>query len=408
MRATAQLSRSDGRLVCYVRASLRVATPSERFEVIERHVMLGSDEGAIAIRSSSEQSIRVAGELGDNTVVSDPPGIDGELWLLPADQWGPFEVTTRVLEGHPGPPDQSWEDVVEFTVTTEGAVVVTELVNNDPTAPWLDEPGQWRTRVSTRGRSVPDPADEPSDAEDDPVEWWLLEAWPAAADEALAQPEIVRLTSAWAQAQRSGLPPPLHIPEGESGLAAANRIGRDVDQASGARELSGRLGSVEVSRTMRGTRRRLFNPCAHLVTWSHAWLPAPTWSFSGPGLVVEQPGKETWAWSDDHADQLTGSRGAVLVRFVELDKPRRVVRTWNWVRRVGERGPSPFARGAEVLADDSVLTISLDESKRDAETWTTIRIEHAAIPVEWVEDLRDYWAYQLAIADQAGFGLPKA
>ena len=113
--------------------------------MIERHVRLGSDEGAIALRSVPEQSIWVTGELGDTALMSDPDGVDGELWLLPADQWGPFDVTTRMLEGHPGPPDESWEDVVEFSVTTEGAVVVTEVVNNDPTAEWIDEPGKWRT-----------------------------------------------------------------------------------------------------------------------------------------------------------------------------------------------------------------------------------------------------------------------
>ncbi len=376
--------------------------------MIERHVRLGSDEGAIALRSVPEQSIWVTGELGDTTLVSDPDGVDGELWLLPADQWGPFDVTTRMLEGHPGPPDESWEDVVEFSVTTEGAVVVTEVVNNDPTAEWIDEPGKWRARVSARGRSQPDPAPEPIEGEQAPVEWWLLEAWPASTDEAAERPVVVRFASAWAQAQLAGPPPVLVIPEGESGLAAARRIGRDVDQAPGARQLSGRVGLVEVSRTMPGTRRRLFNPCAHLISWSHAWLPPPTWSFSGPGLVVEAPGQETWAWSDDHADQLTGSRGAVRDRFVELDRPRRVVRAWNWVRRVGERGPSPFAPGADVLTEDSLLTISLEESKRDAEPWTSIRIEHAGIPLEWIDDLGDYWAYQLSIADHARFGLPKS
>ena len=128
-----------------------------------------------------------------------------------------------------------------------------------------------------------------------------------------------------------------------------------------------------------------------------------TWNLSW-----KTPGQETWAWSDDHADQLTGSRGAVRDRFVELDRPRRVVRAWNWVRRVGERGPSPFAPGADVLTEDSLLTISLEESKRDAEPWTSIRIEHAGIPLEWIDDLGDYWAYQLSIADHARFGLPKS
>jgi hypothetical protein len=58
-----------------------------------------------------------------------------------------------------------------------------------------------------------------------------------------------------------------------------------------------------------------------------------------------------------------------------------------------------------VLATDSIRTVTLVESKRDGEAWTTIRIQHDGLPVEWLDDRETYWAYQLSIADHAGFGI---
>lgn len=287
--------------------------------------------------------------------------------------------------------------MVEFSITTATAVVVTELVNNDPTAGWLDAPGDWRVRVSARGRRPRD-ADRDESEGDEPLEHFLLEAWPASPKELAADPTTVRLRSPWAQEQLAGPPPPLVIPEGREGLAAAARIGRDVDGKPGARSLSGELGDLEVSRTIQGTRRRLFERCAHLMTWSHVWLPTPSWSFSGG------PSRESWGYSHDHQDQLTGSTGAVRCMFVEVEKPKHAVRAWNWVRREGDGGPSQFYRGRDVLEVDSVITTRLDEQKRDGVTWTRITISHRGLPAEWVDDMETYWSYQLAIADHAGFG----
>lgn len=377
--------------------------------VIERRVVLGSDEGTIAIRSWDEAPLPIVGDLSENTLVQDPQLGYGELWVHSADQWGPFEVTTRVHDAAPGDPDETWEDVVEFSMTSSTAVVVTELVDNDPTADWIDGPGSWRVRVSARGRTVPHPGDAGAGDDDEesaePVEWYLFEAWPASPGEQSDEPVIVRLTSAWAAAERAGGAPALQIPEGEAGLAAARRIGRDVDQAEGARELKGAVGRVEVARTVRGTRRRLFTLCSHLTTWSHVWLPPPSWSFSGgPG---DELGSETWAYSHDHPDQLTGSTGAVRTAFVEIDKPRRAIRRWNWVRRIGDRGPSTFFGGVDVLASDSAITVSLEEQRHDGEPWTTITVAHDGLPVEWLDDMQTYWEYQLAISDHAGLGMPK-
>lgn len=365
--------------------------------MLEQSVLLDLGQGAFAIRSEDELPLRVAGGLTDNTLVRASDVDPADLWVLPGRQVGRCAVTTRVHEVGQHPPDDHWEDIVEFSLQTTGRVVVTDLVDNDPRVQWLERPGWWRVRVSARGRTAPSAAIEHSDT-DDPVEWYLVEAWPASPAEQTRAPDIVRL--ARAQGDRAAAP---LIPESEVGLAAARRIGRDVDQGRGARTLTGELGSATAERTIPGTRRRLFKACAHLTTWSHEWVPLPSWSFSstpGPDFALD---REHWAWARNHQDQLTGRRGAIRWSFVEVDKPHRAVRAWNWQRSQG-RGPSPFSPGVSVLDQDSMLTVTLTESKRANEPWTTVTISHDGLPVEWVADMATYWDYQLAIAEHGGFG----
>lgn len=180
----------------------------------------------------------------DNTLVTVPPrddDTDGDLWVNTADQWGPFSVTTRLWSARPADPGPEWEDVVELSVTSATGLFATEMVDNDPQIVLAPEPGEYRLRVSARGRRIPDISDEDDldlDAELPAKEWYLLEAWPAPATESV----VVRLTSPYAE-QVLDPPPRLVIPEGDAGLAAAARIGRDVNGAPGARTLSGKSGS---------------------------------------------------------------------------------------------------------------------------------------------------------------------
>jgi hypothetical protein len=366
--------------------------------LLERSVLLDLGEGAFAIRSENELPLRVAGELTENTLVQASDVDPADLWVLPGSQVGRCAVTTRVHEVGQHPSDDQWEDIVEFSMLTTGTVVVTDLVDNDPTAEWLKRPGWWRVRVSARGRAAPRGATENSST-DDPVEWYLLDAWPASPADQTTAPDIVRLTSA----QTDRADQPLVVPESKDGLAAAQRIGRDVDQGPGARTLTGELGSATAERTIRGTRRRLFKACAHLTTWSHEWVPLPSWSFSStPGQDFGLD-REHWASAGKHKDQLTGRRGAIRWSFVEVDKPHRAVRAWNWQRPQG-RAPSPFFPGISVLDKDSTVTLTLMESKRANQPWTTITFTHDGLPVEWLADMATYWDYQLAIAQRGGFG----
>jgi hypothetical protein len=129
-------------------------------------------------------------------------------------------------------------------------------------------------------------------------------------------------------------------------------------------------------RAVRGDRRRrgvtsasrhppqAFPSFANILSWS----PGPTaWSYAG-GHLDQNPELPTYGFAGDHPDQLSGSRGGIRTVFVEIDRPGRVVRGWNWM------APPP------------------------------VHIRHSGLPAEWVEDLRAWWHYQLAIAEHRGFG----
>jgi hypothetical protein len=340
------------------------------------------------------------------TVFEDQGAVGGDLMVHAADQWGPFEVTCRLLDGPPADPAPEWEDVVEVSISATTALVATEMIDNTPAIPLVDEPGDYRLRVHARGRVADREFDEDDLAVDDevwaPIEWFLLEVWAAHS----ADPQVLRLTSSFAE-RTLNPPPQLVIPEGESGLAAAARIGREVDANPGERRLSGDLGSVAVQRTIRGTRMRLFPVCAHLVTWSHRWVDGPSWSFAGGrGGGGYDLGFPMWGFAHDHADQLSGARGAVRYVFTEVEKPHRAVRLRDWmVDRSCARVPLDTDKMVPLLSTPTTITVTLSQLRDDAGApWTTIRIEHEALPIEWVHDMETYWDYQLAIAEHSNMG----
>ena len=374
--------------------------------------VLHEDSGTIetsfscfALRAWDEEPLQGA-VPADNTLITILNGNSDrveELVVNTADQWGPFHVTTRLCDTNPGDPGAEWEDVVEMSLTSLSSLIVTELVDNDPQIELLPGAGQYRLRVSAHGRRIRDVNSDDERDDTPPKEWYLLEAWTAPA----ADPVVVRLTSPFAQNELNP-PPPLVIPEGEAGLAASVRIGRDVDRKPGARTLSGKLGSVQAQRTIRGTRRRLFGLCSHLVTWSHAWLASPSWSWSGGSSDEYDPHQVHWASAHNHSDQMSGSTGSIRYSYTDVKKPDHAVRTWNWmVSPDGGRNMRLDAR-VPVLAKDAQMTVELTETKdANQRAWTTIRITHTGLPVEWLDDMETYWAYQLSIADHANFGIPK-
>ena len=125
-------------------------------------------------------------------------GVSGSVVV--AAEW---EVPLRVqlLQSRPAEQADSWEDVVEFSLTTQDDLRIWPLFD-EPLDPDLAHagPGTYRLRLHARGRDkteeayslegIPDPeADELS------AEEHLLQVWPAPP----AEPKVIRLTSAFAR-----------------------------------------------------------------------------------------------------------------------------------------------------------------------------------------------------------------
>lgn len=380
--------------------------------MLERQAVMDTSEQVLAVRSLEQGPLEAAAwDWSDNTLVqlSDDLLAEGEFWIRAGNGFATALVTSRLLDAAPGEPDSEWEDVVELSLRCSGPVGVTDLVENDPWVELIDEPGRYRLRFSVRGRLLEqDPEAELDDDDQDldspePVEFYLLEAWP----EPNSQPAaVLRLTSAFSR-HNDDNPRPLALPEVEPGLAASIRIGRDVDRAPGARTLSGQTCSVEVDRTVRGTRRRLFLTCARLTSWSQFVTAESSWTWGG--YPTEEPGRLQWAESGGHADQLSGATGVIQYSFVEVEKPGHAVRQWNWLAHPSPGTPYiPYEQWIPVLAENATVTMRLSQSNdSEGQPWTEIRYRFEGIPVEWIDDMRDWLSLQLAIADHLEFGVAK-
>jgi hypothetical protein len=366
--------------------------------IAEHRVVLESAERAFVIRNDGAEL--AARPWGDNTLVLVEANPDHHnVIVLTGDQFGPFEVTTRYYDDAPPLPGTNWEDVVELSIRSTGPLAVAELVDHEPSAPMVDEPGEFRVRVSARGRAYDHQGEDDEPPEETPVEWYLVEAWKSP----MAPPQVVRLTSEFARTQLAGGPKPLVVPEMEAGLAAAARIGRDVDRAAGARAFSGRIGEVRVRRTLMGTRRKLFVPFAHATNWS-SWVTAGSgWSFmSGPSQEPYPLDQASWAFANQGEDQLSGG-GGIRTQFTEVDPPRSAVRRWEWVAPVMKGDTMDLWQ--PVLAQDTDTAVVLTQHKDDGgQAVTTVDLTHTGLPEEWLQDMTTWWGFQFAIADHAKFG----
>lgn len=158
-------------------------------------VELGSDEHTFVIRGDAGA---VEGVPWHSTlvVVPDDVGATGDVLVRTADQFGPFAVTAELHTDTPLD-DPTCEDVVEFTLICHGPLMVAELVNHDPCAVLLTGADTYRVRVSSRGRTDPGLLEDDVDSDPrQPVENYLIQAWPTAETEA----RVVRETSSWARA----------------------------------------------------------------------------------------------------------------------------------------------------------------------------------------------------------------
>jgi hypothetical protein len=356
-------------------------------------VELGSDYSCFVL-ADSEQTLSGL-DVPRNTLVQSPGTDDAIVMISTGSQWGPFSVTVAPHETEP-PTDDSWEDVVEFSVSAGGPIWVSDLIDREALAKVTLGAGDFRVRVSARGRTESRDRDLSFDDDMDfgeraALEHYLIESWPAAASEST----VVRETSQVALQTLNPTAEAALLEEGPS-LVGTRTIGRDLD---GERELSGQLGAVRVEGVVPGTRRRLFRAFGNCTGWSgnHSYV-------GGGGLDLVSDGGKGWTMSDpgfdgELADGLTGSGGYLEDICIGRDSPAWIERTWNWF--IGY----PVTEGRPFLSEPSKLRMDFAQrNNTNGEPETTIRIEHSGLPVEWVAGMTAFWELQLAIARHREFG----
>jgi hypothetical protein len=326
-------------------------------------------------------------------------------------QFGPCKVQWEVVKVAPTI-DASWEDVVETSIDTTTGIAVSELVEGH-VATITETPGTYRLRISATGRTQSAAAGEQYGRRS--REHYLIQLWPSP----MAESVVVRLTSDFARQVVDPVPEPPPLPEYLAGIQAARAIGRDIDGSPRSRSLTGEVGEVRISRTIPGTRRRVFKYSA----WGPYWTTTG-YMVSGAG-GDPAVGRTFYLMSHESSggeepDHFTGADASIRQTWLELEPPRLQRKQFNWVRRDGgdlnwEDGVPIVPPDTPILARETVLTLEFSERKvalsgeqtgTRAAKETTIAVHHADVPLEWVEDLTAYWTWALAVMEQREFGLP--
>jgi len=362
---------------------------------VREQLEVSSGYAGFALRGEEDVE-PLAGELVDSTLV-EVVAVNGdyEVWVKAGSQWGPYDVVIERLPSPPPPAAEEWEDVVVLSLRSGSALAVMDIEDTDPLAWVTGGAGEFRLRVSARGRAEGQLRDLSSDEDDGlpPVEHFLLQSWEAP----MAEHVVVRLNAPLLT--KDELAPP--VPGQEAGLAATRAIGRDLDGAPGCRVLSGRTGTVAVTGTITGTRRRLFRAVDAVLGWPGGYMG---WGDSDLAVGAAYTWKSLDRAEDEDGDRFTGE-GHLTQTYLELRSPAYLVQSWVWMKN----GPDPHAllEGATpFLPDPTIVRIDLTEHTADrGGKQTTMEVQHDGLPLEWLDDLTAYWRWMLAIGEARGFGV---
>jgi len=143
-----------------------------RAEIEEHHgsFAIGCYEGALTT------DLPIVGDLV--WLFEDPP-YPSRLFVNTGGQTGPFTVRMELGERVADPPGSEWEDIAEVSISCTGPLVATAITDTAPEA-WIDcAGGQYRLRISARGRAEGRRRDRECDWVDEAVEHYLIQAWPA-------------------------------------------------------------------------------------------------------------------------------------------------------------------------------------------------------------------------------------
>lgn len=327
------------------------------------------------------------------------PGGDQSEWVIPigeADGWSldfsdgsnwdvddrtsgaEVEVRVELLDAEPADFDPRYSEIVEVS-SAGSAIIVGSGTEVEATAA---QSVPYRVRLLT--------------GDDREVTGLLVQSWPSA-----AQPTTVIRTmrTMRKEADRDATNGMSALEA--AGIAAAARIGNDVDRAPGSRSLSGERGVAKASIVAPG------EPAAHVDFFDqvYVWTPNPDRSIPRYKMTPWDPSDPSADWwmcamkSPDQRDRITGWLGTIWTQpHTDNRPPDQSVLRWRWVRRT----PPANARvklgemGEPVLPRDTVR-IARFVQKPGPDPTTEITIEHRDVPIEWVGDLSAWWALQLAI-----------
>ncbi|GCD89242.1 SRPBCC domain-containing protein [Nocardioides sp. LS1] len=327
-----------------------------------------------------------------NSLVAHDVGVAMFVSVISGGYDGQVNVTT-VAYGDEPPLMRNWEDVVEVSVRCATGLIVGELMEGG-LIPLVEGGGDYRLRVSARGRDLAAARDLEDDDEvdiDRVVEDFLIEAWPSPpapmrvlrADSRLSRPD-----------ERVELTANERMLEGAA-MAACVAIGRDIDREVGARTLSGATSRVDVEASLVGKRSRYFKLFAHL----HGW-----WGASSPGGELAVGGQFWLRRRDDRPEHaIMGSRSAASIEctWLEIRRPSHVAMTWSWLCPADGVARPTWGDLVPVFSQPTRLTFDLVEGgSGDNARTTAVRVTHEGVPREWEQDLVVYWAYKLADAER--------
>lgn len=290
--------------------------------------------------------------------------------------WSDIEVSVDLLHTAPGEPSDGFMRVVEVSVGGP-AELMGQDIEVEVTA---QQGGPYRLRLMVDDSRFPTKL--------------VVQSWPAS----LAPAVVLRGSS-----EPEPDPPDesTFLPEFAAGAAASTRIGNDVDGGPGARQLTGQVGIARASRVMRRSPVRVGERFGQVVLS----VPSPDSSNPRYGGVHLDPRSFEDHWDtvamrhEGQLDRLCGWHGGMWSKLhPDDDERRRRVYWWRWVRRVPPLTPDDRTSGTwlePVLPRDTLVVVHLNRLP-GTPVQTEVVVEHRDVPVEWVDDLTDWWTFTLA------------
>jgi hypothetical protein len=315
-------------------------------------------------------------------------------------------LLVEVWDGEPVGDLAQWQEAFEAHLD----VAVDGLVYESPTMDMVEievPQGSYHALITGRGFVA---YGWPGSSE--PGDEWRIWLWPSAgpanparlrqftgADDAVEEPDGLGAGLRTADGVE-GYDASLEEQRESDARQAGLRIGADLDQAPSARALSGRVGTATVD---------VIIPRGIAAVWPLIANLDIT-NMSGPnGAVV---GNEfSMSTYDGQRDGFVGTDGQIVCRWTELDEPTRVAMTWTWM------GPPPgtqlstelstkqhyermraglLPRNAARFDRPAHFAVNLsDQSLDSSEPRVRVLIQHADLPVEWLEDMTAIWSSKI-------------